>query len=71
MEWNVRVSGARNPDVIEKINAVFASYWESGDFIPYEAEQFRTKPRGHGSHAMTSAAQSRRGPPRTVPGTTA
>jgi superfamily II DNA or RNA helicase len=43
MEWNVRVSGARNPDVIEKINAVFASYWESGDFIPYEAEQFRTE----------------------------
>ena len=43
MEWNVRVSGARNPDVIEKINAVFASYWESGDFVPYEAEQFRTE----------------------------
>ena len=43
MEWNVRVSGARNPDVIEKINAVFASYWESGDFVPYEADRFRTE----------------------------
>jgi DNA or RNA helicases of superfamily II len=43
MEWNVRVSGARNPDVIEKINAVFSSYWESGDFAPYEAERFRTE----------------------------
>ncbi len=43
MEWNVRVSGARNPDVIGKINAVFASYWESGDFVPYEADQFRTE----------------------------
>ena len=43
MEWNVRVSGARNPDVIEKINAVFASYWESGDFVPYEAERFRAE----------------------------
>jgi superfamily II DNA or RNA helicase/HKD family nuclease len=43
MEWNVRVSGARNPDVIEKINAVFTSYWESGDFVPYEADQFRVE----------------------------
>jgi superfamily II DNA or RNA helicase len=43
MEWNVRVSGARNPDVIDKINAVFASYWESGDFVPYEAEKFRSE----------------------------
>jgi superfamily II DNA or RNA helicase len=43
MEWNVRVSGSRNPDVIEKINAVVASYWESGDFVPYEPEQFRTQ----------------------------
>ena len=43
MEWNVRVSGARNPDVIEKINAVFASYWESGDFVRYEPDQFRAE----------------------------
>ena len=43
MEWNVRVSGARNPDVIDKINAVFASYWEGGDFVPYQADQFRTE----------------------------
>jgi superfamily II DNA or RNA helicase/HKD family nuclease len=41
MEWNVRVSGARNPDVIDKINAVFASYWASGDFVPYEPSRFR------------------------------
>ncbi|WP_373048572.1 DUF3427 domain-containing protein [Vulgatibacter sp.] len=45
MEWNVRVSGARNPDVIEKIGAVFESYWNGGDFLPYDREQFlaRTK----------------------------
>lgn len=43
MEWNVRVSGARNPDVIEKINAVFASYWDSGDFVPYDADRFRAE----------------------------
>lgn len=26
LEWNVRVSGARNPDVVEKVAAVFESY---------------------------------------------
>jgi len=40
LEWNVRVSGARNPDVIEKVAAVFESYWNSGDFFPYDAETF-------------------------------
>ena len=40
LEWNVRVSGARNPDVIDKVAAVFESYWNSGDFIPYDAERF-------------------------------
>ncbi|HKU39008.1 MAG TPA: DEAD/DEAH box helicase family protein, partial [Polyangiales bacterium] len=40
LEWNMRVSGARNPDVIDKFRAVFDSYWESGDFISYEREQF-------------------------------
>ena len=40
MEWNVRVSGGRNPDVIDKMRAVFASYWESGDFVDYDQEQF-------------------------------
>lgn len=41
MEWNVRVSGARNPDVIAKIDAVFESYWQCGDFAPYDAAEFR------------------------------
>lgn len=40
IEWNVRVSGARNGDVVEKVSAVFESYWESGDFEPYEREVF-------------------------------
>lgn len=40
MEWNVRVSGARNGDVIDKVSAVFDSYWESGDFEPYERDVF-------------------------------
>lgn len=40
LEWNVRVSGARNPDVIEKVDAVFETYWSGGDFTEYDAEKF-------------------------------
>ncbi|WP_437872572.1 DUF3427 domain-containing protein [Sorangium sp. So ce363] len=40
LEWNVRVSGARNPDVIAKVAAVFESYWNSGDFVPYDRAEF-------------------------------
>jgi HKD family nuclease len=41
LEWNVRASRARNPCVVDKVAAVFDSYWNSGDFIAYEPEQFR------------------------------
>jgi len=40
LEWNVRVSAARNPDVFAKMAGSFESYWEGGDFVPYEAEDF-------------------------------
>ena len=40
VEWNVRASAARNPDVIAKFGAVFDSYWSGGDFVPYDADQF-------------------------------
>ena len=40
LEWNVRVSGARNPDVIDKVAAVFESYWNGADFVAYDAERF-------------------------------
>jgi superfamily II DNA or RNA helicase/HKD family nuclease len=40
LEWNIRVSSARNPSVIDKVAAVFESYWNSGDFVPYDREQF-------------------------------
>jgi superfamily II DNA or RNA helicase len=43
LEWNVRLSGVRNPDALAKIAAVFASYWESRDFVPYDAEEFRLR----------------------------
>ncbi|MCC6781507.1 MAG: DUF3427 domain-containing protein [Planctomycetes bacterium] len=41
LEWNVRISGARNPDVIAKFEAVFESYWHSGEFVDFAPEQFR------------------------------
>jgi superfamily II DNA or RNA helicase/HKD family nuclease len=48
LEWNVRVSAARNPDVVAKFDAVFDSYWAGGDFVPYEAEQFDAEQRRAG-----------------------
>ncbi len=40
LEWNVRLSEARNRSVIEKVAAVFDSYWSSGDFVPFEPGEF-------------------------------
>ncbi|HLL67820.1 MAG TPA: DUF3427 domain-containing protein [Micromonosporaceae bacterium] len=40
LEWNVRVSAARNLDVVKKIEAVFDSYWQGGDFVPYVRAEF-------------------------------
>jgi superfamily II DNA or RNA helicase/HKD family nuclease len=40
LEWNVRTSSARNPDLVDKVAAVFDSYWQNGDFVPYEPTQF-------------------------------
>ncbi len=48
MEWNVRASQARNPSVLDKFEAVFESYWNSGDYTPYEAAQFEQEQRRAG-----------------------
>jgi superfamily II DNA or RNA helicase/HKD family nuclease len=40
LEWNIRASGVRNPDVLAKFIAVFESYWESADFVSYDPDQF-------------------------------
>jgi len=45
LEWNVRVSGARNPDVVEKVAAVFESYWSGRDFVPFERAEFLERTR--------------------------
>ena len=43
LEWNVRMSGLRNPDVVAKIAAVFDSYWQSDDLEYYEPDEFRRR----------------------------
>ena len=50
LEWNVRASGARNPSVVDKVAAVFEGYWNSGDFIPYEREEFLARTAGTEDH---------------------
>ena len=46
LEWNVRVSAVRNPSVVDKVAAVFESYWHGGDFVPFEREQFLQRTQG-------------------------
>lgn len=43
LEWNVRVSERRNPDVLQKICAVFDSYWQSGDFLDFDYTEFQSR----------------------------
>ena len=43
LEWNVRLSGVRNPDVVARMSAVFETYWEGGDFVPFAPDEFRAR----------------------------
>ncbi|MCA9509145.1 MAG: DUF3427 domain-containing protein [Myxococcales bacterium] len=43
LEWNVRISAARNRTLVDKIKAVFDAYWEGGDFVPFDATEFRSR----------------------------
>lgn len=45
LEWNLRVSGKRNPAVLDKVGSVFESYWQSGDFVPFDAGEFAARTR--------------------------
>lgn len=40
LEWNVRISGLRNPDAVSKMAAVVEAYWESDDFVRYDRAEF-------------------------------
>lgn len=61
LEWNVRVSGARNPDVIDKFSAVFESYWENEDFRAFDVDEFRelTQARDSGPRVYLSPVEIR------------
>src|SRR5690606_17198671 len=61
LEWNVRLSGARNPDVIDKFSAVFESYWQNDDFRDFDAEEFRdlTKTGAEGPRVYLSPVEIR------------
>lgn len=59
LEWNVRVSGARNPDVIAKMTAVFDSYWASRDFVRFDPAEFqaRTSTGAHEASLLLSPVE--------------
>lgn len=40
LEWNLRISGKRNPGVIRQVEAIFETYWNNPDFVLYDAEDF-------------------------------
>lgn len=41
LEWNVRLSKAESPHLIDKIEATFESYWQGSDFVAYDPERDR------------------------------
>jgi len=43
LEWNVRVSAARNRDVVDKMAAVFEGYWNNPDLRSYDRDEFRAR----------------------------
>ena len=39
LEWNVRLSAAENPEVIERFEATFEQYWQEPEFEDYKPER--------------------------------
>ncbi|HQR80820.1 MAG TPA: DUF3427 domain-containing protein [Actinomycetota bacterium] len=62
LEWNLRVSGRRNPDVLEKVRGVFEAYWQSGDFVAFEPGEFADRTRQVRDVATLSAVEIRLDP---------
>jgi superfamily II DNA or RNA helicase/HKD family nuclease len=42
IEWNVRLSQAHSPDLLDRFRAAFETYWSDDHFVPYDASQFKT-----------------------------
>ncbi len=40
LEWNVRLTEASSPDLIDRFGAAFETYWDDPQFEPYEAKRF-------------------------------
>lgn len=61
LEWNIRVSEARNRAVIEKISAVFESYWQQPDFEEFNRDRFldAREPGSQASGIMLSPIEIR------------
>lgn len=43
LEWNVRISRAENPKILTKFQGAFDSYWEDGEFEPYQPDRDRQR----------------------------
>ncbi|CAN5167960.1 DEAD/DEAH box helicase [soil metagenome] len=43
VEWNVRLSRAATPTLLDKFRATFDSYWNAGEFEPYDPERDRDR----------------------------
>ncbi|MEZ6015642.1 MAG: DUF3427 domain-containing protein [Planctomycetota bacterium] len=56
IEWIVRASSARNRALVDKLRAVFDSYWESGDFVAYERAEFEARMAAGRTAAADAAA---------------
>lgn len=59
LEWNLRVSGKRNPVVLDKVRSVFESYWQSGDFVPFDAREFAERTRQAAATSVLSPVEIR------------
>lgn len=53
LEWNVRISGARNPDVLRQMEAIFESYWNGQDFKRYDQDEFRRNTEANRNGGIT------------------
>jgi superfamily II DNA or RNA helicase/HKD family nuclease len=53
LEWNARFSAVRNAPVLEKVAAVFETYWHSPDFEPFEPQQFSERMAGYDAPNLT------------------
>jgi superfamily II DNA or RNA helicase/HKD family nuclease len=43
LEWNVKLAGAHTPDLLQKFEATFDSYWEDPSFLPYDPSTDRER----------------------------